>query len=90
MSKFVSKHPELFEDENDDAEFNLLAIFLVREKIKGKNISINQLNNSLGKESDFEPLVNVIDNNTILLHWGEEIIQELEDPYIKKEVFSRS
>lgn len=71
LKEFVDAFPEIFED-NEDADFSLLAIFLLREKIKGS-------------ESDYQPLINVIDNNAILLHWHEDIIQELEDPYIKKE-----
>ena len=39
-----------------------------------------------GDQSEYKPLINVIDNNAILLHWHEDIISELEDPYIKKEV----
>lgn len=71
LKDFVNEFPEIFHN-HEDADFSLLTIFLLREKIKGS-------------ESDYQPLINVIDNNAILLHWHEDIIHELEDPYIKKE-----
>lgn len=40
----------------------------------------------VGKDSFYHPMINVIDDSTILLHWDPEDIKELEDPYILKEV----
>jgi len=46
LKEFVDAFPEIFED-NEDADFSLLAIFLLREKIKGtsqiQKISLNLL-----------------------------------------------
>jgi hypothetical protein len=38
LSLIIDENPELFlEEENQDADFNILTLFVMKEKMKGKN-----------------------------------------------------
>lgn len=56
-----------------DSDFNLLALFLMYEKIKGE-------------KSFWSPYFQVIKKSYTLLDWKEEELDLLEDNYIKQEV----
>lgn len=67
---FIFRFPELFDEEKcGDADFNILAIYLMAEKLKGE-------------ESFWAPYFAINERSYTLLDWTSEDLAKLEDPYI--------
>ena len=89
IKELIDSYPEFFAN-HEDAEFNILAVFLMHEKIKGFFILLLIVRNIkfylLGVKSFFYHMFNVISDCSTLIKWSDEELEELEDSYLKKKV----
>ncbi|EGR33354.1 SET domain protein [Ichthyophthirius multifiliis] len=70
LKVILEENPHLFDlDEDDDAQFNKLALYLMKEKIKGEN-------------SFWYPYLQIAPESFTLLDWKEEEVQEIGDHYL--------
>lgn len=72
---FITENPLLFEDSKDEKEKNLLilAIFIMREKIKGK-------------KSFYYPFLSFNSDRKSVGFWNSEDIDNLESIYLRSQV----
>ena len=74
LKEIINKYPDLFdEEENDDAEFSILTLFVLREKM-------------LGEDSFWKPYLDTIDRSYTMLDWTEEDLSHIEDLSLREEV----
>lgn len=69
LAKLFGKYEEVF-SEDDSGDYNVLIVYLVREKL-------------LGQESFFHPFLNLVDEIETGQSWGEKALKFIEDPMFK-------
>ena len=74
LNEIFEKHPDLFDnDETEDADFNMLALFIFYEKLKNE-------------KSFYFPMFEVTEQSFTMLDWTENEMQMLDDPCLISEV----
>ena len=82
LSVVIKKHKDVFEDAGD-AEYNVLSLFLIRERLKG---NIQHILIVIGTRSFWYDYLNLVPEIHSGLYWPEEIIEKIEDPKLKGEI----
>ncbi|CAD8159884.1 unnamed protein product [Paramecium pentaurelia] len=73
LNTVYNNHPEMFdEEENNEAEFNILTFYMFNEKKKGEL-------------SFYYPYIQAIQTNNTLLAWSNDDLKNIEDPIILEE-----
>ena len=73
LKYIIDQNPSLFDEEKThDAEFNILSLFVVREKLKKEG-------------SLFHPYFQAVGKTQTLLNWSEQDIREVEDQLLIEE-----
>ncbi|EWS71999.1 RuBisCO LSMT substrate-binding protein (macronuclear) [Tetrahymena thermophila SB210] len=76
LEEVLEKFPELFDEEKcGDADFNILALYLMYEKLKGE-------------QSFWHPYFELNQKSYTLLDWSTEELAQFEDSYILQELQS--
>lgn len=65
----LDKYPCFNGEDNDDKDFNILTLFLILEKMKGK-------------DSFFAPYLDCITIAETMVHWTNQEILALDEPYL--------
>lgn len=75
LGKVVAENPDLFDNEQtNDADFNMLALFVMFEYIKGE-------------ESFFHPMFQVSEQSYSILTWTNSDLEIVDDIAFKEEVW---
>jgi len=76
LAQIANDYPDFFlrtKENGDEADFNLLSLFVFWEKSKKE-------------KSFYSPLFNAIERSYTLRDWTIEDLDELQDPFLKHEV----
>ncbi len=70
LSDIIKANPGIYDmDENAEANFNILALFIYFEKCKGE-------------KSFYHPYFNLVESSTTILDWTENDLLLLKDEYM--------
>lgn len=69
----LRENPQSFDEKHaNDAEFNVLAIWVLHEKLKGQ-------------KSFFAPYLNIVNNSNTMMDWSKKDLAELDCELLQDE-----